>query len=67
MEKQEKLLYDVRAAAELLSISHWTVRRMLLDGRLRATKLGRRLLVHRRDLQQFAQKAQQQTKSRPSA
>ena len=67
METQEKLLYDVRSAAELLSISHWTLRRMLLDGGLRATKLGRRLLVHRRDLQLFAQKAQQQTKPRPRA
>lgn len=65
METQTRLLYDVHDAAKLLSISHWTVRRMLLDGRLRATKLGRRLLVHRGDLQHFAQKAQQQTKSRP--
>ena len=67
METQEKLLYDVRSAAELLSISHWTLRRMLLDGRLRATKLGRRLLVHRRDLERFAQKTQQETRPRPRA
>ena len=58
---QAKLLYDVHDAADLLSISHWTVRRMLLNGTLRATKLGRRLLVHHRDLESFAQKKQQRT------
>lgn len=60
--EQARLLYNVHDAAKLLSISHWTVRRMLLNGTLRATKLGRRLLVHHRDLERFAQKKQQRTK-----
>lgn len=59
--QQTKLLYDVHDAAKLLSISHWTVRRMLLNGTLRATKLGRRLLVHHCDLERFAQKKQKVT------
>jgi excisionase family DNA binding protein len=61
MQTQTKLLYDVHDAAKLLSISHWTVRRMLLNGTLRPTKLGRRLLVHHRDLERFAQKKQKLT------
>lgn len=41
----QPLAVDVREAARLLSVSPFTVRRMLCDGRLHAVRVGRRVLV----------------------
>jgi excisionase family DNA binding protein len=37
----EKLLLRVEEAAEMLSVSRWTIYRWVEEGRLEATKLGR--------------------------
>jgi excisionase family DNA binding protein len=41
----ERLAIDVPSAAEMLSVSQKTIRRMLRDGRLRAVRVGRRVVV----------------------
>ncbi len=50
----QKLLYDLRAAAEMISISHWTLRRKVLNGELKPTHVGRRVLISRTELERFA-------------
>jgi excisionase family DNA binding protein len=49
-----KILYDFKGAADLLSSTVWTVRRLHWSGALRFSKVGRRFLVHIDDLQAYA-------------
>lgn len=46
-------LFDVKSAAAVLSISPWTVRSYIRDGKLRAVKLGRRVLLEEAELEQL--------------
>ena len=46
-------LLDVNAVADLLSISKWTVRAYIRSGKLRAVRLGRRVLVEESELERF--------------
>lgn len=39
------LLYSVREAATLLSLSHWTIRGYIRDGVLPYVRIGRRTLI----------------------
>lgn len=41
MSTMEKTLLRVREAAELLSVSRWTIYRWVEEGRLRGTKIGK--------------------------
>ena len=41
----ERLVFDVREAARVLSISPWTIRRYITDGKLRPIRIGRRVLI----------------------
>ena len=41
----EPLAVDVREAARLTSLSPYTIRRCVRDGRIRAVRIGRRVLV----------------------
>ena len=50
----QKLLYDLRAAADMISISHWTLRRKVLRGEVKPTRIGRRVLISRTELERFA-------------
>lgn len=45
----EKTLFRVEEAAELLSVSRWTIYRWLEQGRLRGTKIGKSSLRIFRD------------------
>lgn len=45
MNTNAKLALSVREAAELLSLSPWTIRKMLRDGRLQPTRIGRLVRV----------------------
>ncbi len=47
----EPLAVDVSEAARLLSVSVFTIRRMLRDGRLQPIHIGRRVLVPLESLQ----------------
>jgi excisionase family DNA binding protein len=46
-------LLSIEAAADILSISKWTVRAYIRTGKLRAVRLGRRVLVEENELEQF--------------
>jgi excisionase family DNA binding protein len=48
-----KQLYDVISAARLLSISPWTVRSYIHNGKLRPVRLGRRVLLEEAELERF--------------
>ena len=48
-----KPLYDVNSAARLLSVSHWTVRAYIRDGKLRPVRLGRRVLLAENELERL--------------
>jgi excisionase family DNA binding protein len=44
---------SVKRAAEMLSLSHWTIRAHAKSGRLRTARFGRRVLVPLTDLEQL--------------
>ena len=41
----EQLALGLRQAAEAVGLSHWTLRAYIKQGRLRALKIGRRVLI----------------------
>jgi excisionase family DNA binding protein len=55
-------LYDVRNAAQVLSVSPWTVRAYIRNGKLPAIRMGRLVRLTDEDLSQFILSA----KSRPT-
>lgn len=46
-------LLSIQAAAELLSISPWTVRAYVRQGKLRAVRIGRRVLLQEEEIQRL--------------
>jgi excisionase family DNA binding protein len=50
-----KQLRDVNSAARLLSISPWTVRSYIHDGKLKAVRIGRRVLIEETELERFVE------------
>ena len=60
MENEERLLLDRKRSANLLSISLRTLDALLARRELAATRVGRRVLIHRRDLEKFAARSHSQ-------
>ena len=52
-----KALYDVKAAAQVLAISPWTVRAYIRDGKLNPVRLGRLVRIAEEELQRFVAQA----------
>ena len=50
-------LYDVKAAAQVLSISPWTVRSYIRTGSIRPLRIGRRVLFQEEELERFVSEA----------
>jgi excisionase family DNA binding protein len=48
-----KALWSVEKAAELLSISPWTLRAYIRDAKLRPVRIGRRVLLEESELERF--------------
>jgi excisionase family DNA binding protein len=46
-------LLDIKEAARILSISHWTVRAYIKNGQLKPVRLGRRVLIQTSELERF--------------
>ena len=51
----EKLVLDVKQAANALSMSPWTIRRYITLGKLKAVRIGRRVLIEPRELQRLVE------------
>ena len=60
-------LLSIEAAAELLSISKWTVRSYVRAGKLRPVRIGRRVLLAEAELEQFIVRSQQPAETHPDA
>ena len=50
-------LLDVNSVARLLSLSPWTVRRLIADGKLLPVRLGRRVLIEPAEVERFVSQA----------
>jgi excisionase family DNA binding protein len=48
--EREKLVLDIKEAAHALSLSPWTLRRYIADGKLRTVRIGRRVLIEPNEL-----------------
>jgi excisionase family DNA binding protein len=46
-------LYDIQDVARMLSVSPWTVRAYIRNGKLRPVRIGRLVRVDERDLDEF--------------
>jgi excisionase family DNA binding protein len=57
-----QILLSRYAAADALGVSFMTVDRLVKDGKLRCTKIGRRVLFAQADLEKFAATARKDTK-----
>jgi excisionase family DNA binding protein len=51
----ERLVFDVKEAARVLSISPWTIRRYITDGKLKPVRIGRRVLIEPAELQRLVE------------
>jgi excisionase family DNA binding protein len=60
-------LLDINGVARLLSLSPWTIRRLIFDGRLAAVRLGRRVLVEPSEVERFVSQARPTPKSHEAA
>jgi excisionase family DNA binding protein len=50
---EEKLVLSVNQAARALSMSPWTVRAYITAGKLRAVRIGRRVLIEPSELERL--------------
>jgi len=53
-----KALYDVKAAAQALAVSPWTIRGYIRDGKLKPVRLGRLVRLEEAELERFVAQAQ---------
>lgn len=56
MKKEEPsapLAYNVYEAARLLSISHWTLRKLIRERKIKTRRLDRAILITRVELERF--------------
>ena len=51
----EQLALGVRQAAEAVGLSHWTLRAYVRQGKLKALKIGRRVLIEPNELQRLVE------------
>lgn len=61
-----RLVLDIKEAAHALSISPWTVRRYITDGKVKPVRIGRRVLLEPAELQRLVE-AGRKPRVRPDA
>jgi excisionase family DNA binding protein len=54
-----KLVLDIKEAANVLSLSPWTIRRYITDGKLKTVRLGRRVLIEPSELQRLVEEGRE--------
>ena len=53
IDRNYKRLFTVHEAGHYMGVSHWTVRKLIDDGKLRYCRIGRKILIDRADLDSF--------------
>jgi excisionase family DNA binding protein len=53
MEKLEQLAVGVKKAAEVLDISPHTIRKMIRTGQVKASRIGRRVIISTEELRRL--------------
>lgn len=59
LKDRNKLAYSIKEAAEMLSISPLTVKRLAYKGELKTSKIGSRRIVHANDLERLLKRTQE--------
>jgi len=67
MIPSEKIALDIESAAKAISVSPWTIRKWIAQGKLPATRLGRRVCVTPEALQALVDKGTQRNGSKEIA
>ena len=49
-----KLLFSKKESAAALALSKRTIDYMIAEGKIRATRIGRRCMIHRKELEKIA-------------
>ena len=57
--KGQILAMGVRRAAQMIDSSHWTIRKLIRDGKLKATRFNGRVLIEPAELQKLIAKGRQ--------
>lgn len=52
-EIQAKEFLTINEASELLNVSRWTIRRAIAADRLKAVRMGRRVIIRRKDIDEL--------------
>jgi excisionase family DNA binding protein len=60
MIPSEKIALDIESAAKAISVSPWTIRKWISQGKLPATRLGRRVCVTPEALQKLVNQGTRQ-------
>lgn len=61
MIPNEKIALDIDSAAKAISVSPWTIRKWISQGKLAATRLGRRVCVTPEALRRLVAEGSQQS------
>lgn len=54
----------LREAAESVGLSHWTLRKLISEGKLPAVRVGRRVLVEPESLRQLVERSREQAEAK---
>jgi len=56
---EHRLALGLKEAAEAIGLSHWQLRKYIREGKLRAVRLGRRVLVEPAELERLIEEGRQ--------
>jgi len=56
---EHRLALGLKEAAEAIGLSHWQLRKYIREGKLRAVRLGRRVLVEPAELERLIEEGRE--------
>ncbi len=56
---EHRLALGLKEAAEAIGLSHWQLRKYIREGKLRAVRLGRRVLVEPQELERLIEEGRE--------
>jgi excisionase family DNA binding protein len=59
----QQLTIGLKEAAELTGLSHWTLRQYIREGRLRAVRIGRRVLIEPSELERLVEQGRSEARA----